>query len=134
MGLYESVEEIPPDFFNDLLANDIKINDPIVKAILSSRLLTHNSLENNILTKVAQTKLNNVRVLVYQAVFSINRISQIQYQTEIPQALLISCYNALLVLQRFCSSVVTKWHTWPSPSTMSSTVPTVLFDSSITYC
>ncbi|EAY20946.1 hypothetical protein TVAG_172030 [Trichomonas vaginalis G3] len=132
MGVGESVEETPPDFFNGLLTNDIKLNDPICKAIFSSRLLTHTSLSNNILTRVARTKPNNVRVLAYQSVFSINRISQIQYQTEIPQSLLISCYNSFLVLQRFCSSVVSKWHTWPSPSTMSNSIPSVLFDSAVT--
>ena len=132
MGSSASTEEVPDNFFDDLLAQDIKINDQICKQILTSRPLTHKSLENPILSTIIRKKPNNVRVLLYQSVFSISRISQIQYQTEIPQAILVSCYNAYLVLQRFCQCCVSKWHTWPSPSNQKGTLPTILFQSSAT--
>jgi len=130
MGLASSADEVNPSFFEDLLINDIKLNDPICKTILTSKPLSKKVFDSQIVEQINIKKPNNVRVLIYQSIFSISRIAQLSSESEFPQALLISCYNSYLLMQRFGLLCYHHWNLWPSPSNLTGTLPTILFQSS----
>jgi hypothetical protein len=92
-GVVTSASDATPDIFSELLREDISLNDPICTRVLSTAPLTHDLIDDNLLSELISSKPDNIRVLTYHMITSIHKVSQVPPQADLPDVQLIPVLN-----------------------------------------
>lgn len=129
MGSGSSADSAPA-IFSHILTSDLAIGDSVCNEILEKRLLTRQIVEAGGIAEIVSQKPNNMKILVHSMVFSIEKLSQIPHQAELPQMLTTATFNSFLLLQHIHKFCTDTWFLWETPMDGARRIPSLFFVSS----